>query len=246
MNNPNGKTTTLVGALIAGLLAFSFPGPAQAHCDTLDGPVILAARRALETGNVNHALVWVQPGDDAVIREAFEFARRARTGDAAVRDAAQGRFFEALVRVHRAGEGAAYTGIKPAGTPIDPAVLEADRSLETGSLEGVQKWITETVQPRLQHHFSNVLKLRNHAPDDVAAGREFVRAYVVYTHFVEGLHQAATAIVSHHGPEHAGHEKRGGHGGHGTHVPWILVGLLGLALVVETLFVFLGRKSSDG
>lgn len=34
---------------------------AMAHCDSLDGPVIKAARTAFTTGDVNLVLVWVQP-----------------------------------------------------------------------------------------------------------------------------------------------------------------------------------------
>jgi hypothetical protein len=30
------------------------------HCDTLNGPVIADARKALDTGNVNLVLIWVQ------------------------------------------------------------------------------------------------------------------------------------------------------------------------------------------
>lgn len=33
------------------------PSPVFAHCDTLDGPVVSAARKALDTGNINYALV---------------------------------------------------------------------------------------------------------------------------------------------------------------------------------------------
>jgi Family of unknown function (DUF6448) len=44
----------------------------RAHCDTLDGPVVAAARKALDTNNVNLVLVWVQKKDDADIRKQFE------------------------------------------------------------------------------------------------------------------------------------------------------------------------------
>ena len=35
-------------------------------------------------------------------------------------------FIKTLVRVHRAGEGAPYTGIRPAGTDLGPAIPAAD------------------------------------------------------------------------------------------------------------------------
>lgn len=45
-----------IAAAAVSLLAVAWTAPAFAHCDTLDGPVVSAARKALETGNVNHAL----------------------------------------------------------------------------------------------------------------------------------------------------------------------------------------------
>ena len=51
-------------ALESIVLAVSFfsavMSSALAHCDTLAGPVVGAARKALDSGNVNLILVWVQ------------------------------------------------------------------------------------------------------------------------------------------------------------------------------------------
>jgi hypothetical protein len=46
-------------------LAFGWTEPAVAHCDTPDGLVVAAARKALDTGNVNLVLIWVQKRDEA-------------------------------------------------------------------------------------------------------------------------------------------------------------------------------------
>ena len=48
------------------------PPRALAHCDGLDGPVVKAAQRALETRNPALVLIWVQEQDEPEIREAFE------------------------------------------------------------------------------------------------------------------------------------------------------------------------------
>jgi hypothetical protein len=193
-------------ALLAGLVVFFVSSPAHAHCDTMDGPVIAAARQALKTGNINLALVWVQPGDESAIREEFNRAREAHQAGGESQEAAERRFFEALVRIHRAGEGAPYTGIKPAGTAIDTGVRAADSALETGSVDQVRQLLTDEVQSGLERLFHSVMDLRSYDPNDVSAGRAYVKAYVDYTHFVEGIHQAATASGHHeHGAadEHA-------------------------------------------
>ena len=48
--------------------------PATAHCDGLDGPVVAAARQALDANDPNRILIWVQRGDDEETRAAFNHA----------------------------------------------------------------------------------------------------------------------------------------------------------------------------
>jgi len=248
------KANALFTLWAATALITVVPGKASAHCDTMDGPVISAARQALDTGNINLALVWVQPSDEAAIQSAFDQARAGRTAGGAEREKAERRFFEAFVRIHRAGEGAPYTGIKPAGAAIDPGVRAADRSLEAGSVSEVQQLLTDAVQSGLQRKFQTALKLRDYGANDVGAGRDYVKAYVTYTHFVEGIHQAVTASASQHveGGQHAAHAAGhiGDHGGHSehadhaAHLPWIIVVVLGLGLVGETVFLVTRRKAT--
>ena len=59
---------TIVAAVV--FLLSSLPSAARAHCDTLDGPVVQTARKALETGKVNPVLAWVRPQDEAEARGA--------------------------------------------------------------------------------------------------------------------------------------------------------------------------------
>lgn len=188
---------TLVAAFSL-LAALGWIAPAQAHCDTLDGPVVSAGRQALDSGNVKLALVWVQERDEAELRKAFEKASAARKAGGAAKELADTYFFETLVRVHRAGEGAPYTGLKPAGQ-IEPPVAAADKALASGKLQPVGKLITQRVEEGLHKEFDAVMAKKNYRPDDVAAGREFVNAYVEYVHYVEKLYDAAaTEAPAHH------------------------------------------------
>lgn len=107
---------------------------AFAHCDTLDGPVVQTARTALEKGDVTPLLKWMQADDEKEIRTAFQKTLAVRTKGAEAKELADMYFFETLVRIHRAGEGAPYTGLKP-GEAVDPAIALADRALETGSVD---------------------------------------------------------------------------------------------------------------
>jgi hypothetical protein len=148
------------------------------------------ARKALDTGNVNLVLGWVQKKDEAEIRGAFQKASAVRKSSPAARELADTYFFETLVRVHRAGEGAPYTGLKPAGE-IEPAIAAADKSIETGKLEPVAKMVIDRTKEGLHKQFDTVMAKKKYNPNDVAAGRAYVAAYVEYVHYVERLHDAA-------------------------------------------------------
>jgi hypothetical protein len=187
----------LHNALIGGFAlaaALSWTTPALAHCDTLDGPVVAAARTALDTGNVNFVLVWVQKNDDGEIRNAFQRARTVRKAGGEAKDLADAYFFETLVRIHRAGEGAAYTGLKAAGH-VEPPVAAADKAIESGKLQPLGKLVTERMERRLHSHFDAVMAKKKYVPDDVEAGRAYVGAYVEFAHYAERLYDAAESAA---------------------------------------------------
>lgn len=181
------------------------PRVATAHCDTLDGPVVTLARQALETGNVNLVLPWVPRESEPEIRRAFDHARAVRKLGPEAKSLADTYFFETLVRVHRTSEGAPYTGLKPAGTDLGPAIPAADKALATGSPQAVETLLTQAIHKGLQAHFQQVMERKRFATDDVAAGRRYVQAYVPYVHYVEGLWEAASRPSNGHYPEAAGH-----------------------------------------
>ena len=196
------KNTRLAGIVVTLML----PVVALAHCDGLDGPVVNAARNALETGDVNFALVWVQLKDEPEVRNAFEKTLSVRKLSPTARELADMYLFETVVRIHRAGEGAPYTGLKPAGRNIGPAIPAADKSLATGSVEPLAKLLTDSVHDGLRARFHDAIKTANYAKKDVEAGRRFVRAYVDFIHYAERVYTAATA-------QPAGHLHEGGRSG---------------------------------
>ncbi len=195
------KTLGLICArhLVATALAVAVIGwsaTASAHCDTLDGPVVAAARKALDTNNVNLVLVWVQKKDDADIRKHFEKTVAVRKAGGQAKELADMYFFETLVRIHRAGEGAGYTGLKSG--PVEPPIAAADKALETGKLQDMAKLISARTEAGLHRQFEGVMKKKKYNPSDVAAGRAFASAYTEYTHYVERLYDAAETLA----PEH--------------------------------------------
>jgi hypothetical protein len=111
-----------------GFLAL-LPARALAHCDGLDGPVVKAAQRALDTRNSALVLIWVQGKDEPEIRTAFEQTLAVRELSPQAKELADRFSFETLVRVHRAGEGAPFTGLKPAGRDLGPAIPALDEAV---------------------------------------------------------------------------------------------------------------------
>src|SRR5665647_1755994 len=172
---------------------------ALGHCDGLDGPVVTVARKALETDNVNLVLPWVRAEDEGEIRKVFDQARSVRKFGGEARELADTHFFEALVRIHRAGEGAPFEGLQPTGRDLGPAVPAADKALENGSIEQVEKLLTDAIRGGVHKHFDAALSRSKFDPDDVEAGRAYVEAYVPYIHYVERLWQAAQGAAHAHG-----------------------------------------------
>ena len=83
------------------------------HCDGLDGPVVQAAEKAIANGDVSLVLIWVQKSDEAHIKKSFEETLAVRKLSPEARQLADMNFFETLVRLHRAGEGAGLPDSSP-------------------------------------------------------------------------------------------------------------------------------------
>lgn len=191
----------LLAAAASVVLALAMPRPARAHCDTMDGPTVGDGRRALESGNANVALKWVDADHESELQAAFDLARRVRgLGDDA-RELADRYFLETLVRLHRAGEGEPYTGIRPSGIAIDEKVVAADRAIAEESLAPLEPLVSGDELPELRERFERVLATKDFDVDDLAAARGYIAAYVAFFHLAEG--------------EEHGHEPHGSHHEHG-------------------------------
>ena len=174
------------------------PERVLAHCDGLDGPVVKAAQKALDTRNPAFALIWVQAKDEPEIRNVFEQTLAVRSLSPQARELADRFFFETLVRVHRAGEGEPFTGLKPAGRDLGPAIPAVDIAIQEGSVEPVVKLLTGAMHARFHEHFKEVVSTKAFQAGDLTAGRAHVKAYVEFLHYVERVYEAiATATDSH-------------------------------------------------
>ena len=202
MNLKTASTNDRITAICV-VIPLLLPIIARAHCDSLDGPVVSAARKALETGNVKIALVWVQQTGETEVRKSFERTLAVRKLSPEARELADMYFFETLVRIHRAGEGASYTGLKPAAQDVGPAIPAADKALATGSVEPLMKLLTQSVQDGARTRFHKTIKAAKYATEDMEAGRRFVRAYVDFIHYAERVYDLTASGNGRHLPEGA-------------------------------------------
>lgn len=191
------RKTPVLPALLLILGMALMPGRAAAHCDAYDGPVIVTAQAALEKAEITPLLKWVKAEAEEELRAAFAQTLKVRGLGVEARELADRYFFETLVRLHRAGEGAPYTGLKPAGQ-VAPAVAMADRALAQGSADSLVKAILGHTEEGIRERFTHALETAKHADESVAAGREYVEAYVTYIHYVEGIAQVVHG-KAHHG-----------------------------------------------
>jgi len=173
---------------------------AFAHCDGIDGPVVTAAKQALEAGDVNPVLIWVSKKDESEIRNVFQKTLAVRKLNPEAKGLADMYFFETLVRIHRAGEGEPYTGIKPAGRDLGPAVPAGDKAVADRKLEPLYKLLTAAIHDGLHEKFEKVMKKKNFKKENVDAGREYVEAYIIFIHYVENLYDTAKKGVHGHSP----------------------------------------------
>jgi hypothetical protein len=168
--------------------------------------VALDAQKALAAGDVGPVLKWIHAPAEKEIRDTFQRALRVRALGDEARTLADQYFLETLVRVHRAGEGAPYEGLKESAT-TPPEIVGADKALASGSIQPLSATLTGAIAQSLREKFESALRLRQHADRSPEDGREFVAAYVEYFHFVE-------AVAALTGGTGNAHEHAGDHGAH--------------------------------
>jgi hypothetical protein len=183
----NLKALSIFSVLFASAI-FLFPSTVSSHCDTYSGPVIIAAKQALEKGDVTPLLKWVKKEDEEQIKAAFKKTMTVRAKGPEAKDLSDNYFFETIVRIHRASEGAPFTGLK--NEPVEPIVALADKALEKGSVDSLVNKVSAHIKEGIKQRFAKVLEAKKNADKTVEAGREYVEAYVTYLHYIEGIHSA--------------------------------------------------------
>jgi hypothetical protein len=163
------------------------------HCDSLDGPVVTVTRRALREGNVDLVLPYVDEEDEPEVRQAFDLVLKVRALGPEAGDVADRWLFETVVRLHRAGEGAAFTGLKPAGLDVGPVIPAAVRAVDSGSPEPLSDALCGIVGAEIEHRHAHVMELKQHADRSLPDARAYVKAMLGLQVWAHGVYRQALA-----------------------------------------------------
>jgi hypothetical protein len=163
-----------------------------------------AARKALAVGDVTSVLKWVKPEAEPDITAAFKKTLAVRSKGKDAQELADRYFFETLVRIHRAGEGEPFTGLKD--EPVEPIIAKTDSALAAGSIDEVVSLLSAALAEGIRKRFEQVLATARDKDKSVAQGRDYVEAYVEFTHYVERVHSDIEG-ASGHGAEPFEHQE---------------------------------------
>lgn len=155
------------------------------HCDSLDGPVVKAARAALDLGDITLVLPFVHEDAEHDVRQAFAATSEVRLLGSAAKSLADLAFFETVVRLHRAGERAPYTGLKPGGLDVGPVIPMAEKAVETLDGEDLIAFLDHEVREQITHRLHTLRRLASKRAESLADEREYVQAVLglqVYSH----------------------------------------------------------------
>lgn len=180
------KRFSLIAMILISIVTISTTN-SYAHCDSYDGPTIQDAYKALETNNVQLVLKWISEDQEEEIIGLFNKTYQLKSGDQKIYEIVEKHFLETLVRLHRATEGAPYTGLKPAGT-TKKIITMSDKAIESGSIDDLMKKLNSHVESVIREKYNEVLALEKVKNQSVEKGRAYVKAYVEYTHLLEGIH----------------------------------------------------------
>jgi hypothetical protein len=170
----------------------------------MDGPVVTTARQALDAGDVKLILPYVPEDGETEVIEAFDKVLPLHRQVYGTKQVADQYFFETVVRIHRAGEGAPFTGLKPAGLDVGPVIPVAEKAIETESPDELEQLLVDIVRTEVRKRFDQMLHLKKHAQEDLDAARKYVEAMLGLQVYSNKLYLCAKA-EPHEGVHEHGH-----------------------------------------
>jgi cell division inhibitor SulA len=127
------------------------------HHDAGNGPVMKAAKMALETGNANYVLIWVPEESENSLKNILEKTCCERSVRRNMQNRTIDWYFETVNRLHSANDGALYSCLKHGRRDEIPIVPMMERAIETGNLEKILGFIPNTLLADMRERFHHVM-----------------------------------------------------------------------------------------
>ena len=158
------------------------------YMDSMSGPLVKAAEKALEMENVKFVLPYVSSQDEEELKDAFEKTLLVRELSSDAAELADYWFFETAVRLHRKEENKSYTGIKSSGSDWGPILPKINQAIDSENPDELLNFLSNFIGEDLNGRFEEVISKKDYDPNDVEEAREYINSLSEFIKFTSKLY----------------------------------------------------------
>jgi hypothetical protein len=162
--------------------------------DEMQGPVVKAAKMALETGNVNYILIWLPEESENTLKNLLEKTCCTRSSRMNMKNRAYDWYFEMVNRFFNIGRPRDNLTIR-GGLAEKPLDLKVDKAIESGNFEEIRDIIPVTHEADAKQRFLHVMNMRNYPVNNIAEGRAYVSAFFDFNRYMHDLYSGILCKV---------------------------------------------------
>lgn len=155
--------------------------------DSHNGPMMIAAKRALETGKAHHILIWIPEKSENTLKNLLEKVCCKRRIQADGHDRIVDWYFETISRFHSGYYGPHNLNISTKTPEEKSIIFLVESACESGNFEEITTVIRDTPTGEMRQRFDDVMKKRNYCEENIAAGRVYVSVFTYFIAFVNNL-----------------------------------------------------------
>jgi hypothetical protein len=152
-----------------------------------NGPVMRAAKMALETGNADHILIWVPEESENTLKNLLEKTCCERTTQRKARNHSIEWYLQTINRLHSEYYRPHDLNISTKTPEERKTILLVERACETGNFDEIATVMQITSDEEIRQRFNDVLNKSNYDMDNIAAGRAYVSAFTDFIACINSL-----------------------------------------------------------
>jgi hypothetical protein len=152
-----------------------------------NGPVMSAAKKALETGKAHHILIWIPEASENTLKNLLEKACCERRIQMDGHNHIIDWYFATVRRFHFVCYGPRNLNISIKRPEEKTIISLVEKACESGNFEEIATVIPDTPAGEPRQRFNDVMTKRNYGVENIAAGRVYVSASTDFIAFVNRL-----------------------------------------------------------